>query len=154
MYQYVNITWLLLTGKYLCWSLFLILSIAKFLRARILKNICVQLLLKMCSWNWEKSKFTRSFNFTLKTGFFNINGSMCNWGDEDNFKPVYLFIYFFSRKDFKRKKSTKRKTSDFYPLRSLCAQKIVAFVVFCSLVFVLFVGFLFVSVFIRAGFFL
>ena len=66
-----------------------------------------------------------------------------------------LFIYFFfSRKDFKRKKSTKRKTSDFYPLRSLCAQKIVAVVVFCSLVFVLFVGFLFVSVFIRAGFFL
>ena len=46
IYQYVNISlqkrthffkktswWLLLTGKHLCWSLFLLLSIAKFLRA-------------------------------------------------------------------------------------------------------------------------
>ena len=49
IYQYVNITKLLLTGKHLCWSLFLILSIAKFLRAPILKNICERLLLKMCS---------------------------------------------------------------------------------------------------------
>ena len=31
-YQYVNITWLLLTGKFVCESPFLILSIAKFLR--------------------------------------------------------------------------------------------------------------------------
>ena len=37
--------WLLLAGKHLCWSLFLILSIAKCLRARILKNICERLLL-------------------------------------------------------------------------------------------------------------
>ena len=28
------------TGKYICWSLFLIYNIAKFLRASILKNIC------------------------------------------------------------------------------------------------------------------
>ena len=27
----------------------------------------------MCSWNREKSKFIRSFNFTSKTGFFNIS---------------------------------------------------------------------------------
>ena len=67
IYQYVNITWLLLIGKHLCWSPFLILSIAKFLRAPILKNICEWLLLKMCSWNWETLKFIiRSFNFTLK----------------------------------------------------------------------------------------
>ena len=62
-----------------------------------------------------------------------------------------LFIYlFFLRKDLKRIKSTKRKTSDFYPFTSLCSQKIVAFVVFCSLIFVLLMSFLFVSVFIRA----
>ena len=40
--------WLLLTGKHLCWSLFLILSIAKFFRALIFKNIFKRLLLKMC----------------------------------------------------------------------------------------------------------
>ena len=39
--------WLLLTRKHLCWSLFLILSIAKFFRALILKNIYKRLLLKM-----------------------------------------------------------------------------------------------------------
>ena len=46
----------LFTGKHLCWSLFLIQNSAKFLRAPILKNICEQLILKMCSWNWEKLK--------------------------------------------------------------------------------------------------
>ena len=39
------------TVKYLFWSLFLIQNIAKFLRASILKNICKQVLLKMCSSN-------------------------------------------------------------------------------------------------------
>ena len=78
IYQYVKITWLLLTGKHLCWSLFLILSIAKFLRAPILKNICEPLLLKMCSWNWEKL-FIRSFNFTLKNGFFHDNMIGISW---------------------------------------------------------------------------
>ena len=43
--QYFNIMWL--TGKHLCWSLFLILSIGKFYRALIFKNFCKQLLLKM-----------------------------------------------------------------------------------------------------------
>ena len=42
--------------KHLCWSLFLIQIITKSLRAPILKNICERLLLKMCSWNWEKTK--------------------------------------------------------------------------------------------------
>ena len=69
IYQYINITWLLLTGKHLCWSLFLILSITKLLRAVILKNVCERLLLKMCSWNWE-NLFIISFNFTLKNRFF------------------------------------------------------------------------------------
>ena len=40
--------WLLLTGKHLSWSLFLILSIAKFFRALIFKNIFKRLLLKIC----------------------------------------------------------------------------------------------------------
>ena len=69
IYQYVNITWLLLTGQHLCWSLVLIVSIAEFFRATILKNICERLLLKMCSWNWE-NLFIMSFNFTLKNRFF------------------------------------------------------------------------------------
>ena len=69
IYQYVNITWLLLTEKHLCWSLFLILSIVKFLIAAILKNICERLLHKMCSWNWE-NLFITSFNFTFKNRFF------------------------------------------------------------------------------------
>ena len=72
--------------------------------------------------------------------------SICNWGDGDYFKPVY----FFSRKDFKCKKKHQTQNKLLYLLRSLCTQKIVAFVVFCSLVFVLLVGFLFASVFMRA----
>ena len=82
IYQFVNIRlqkrtpfskktsfWLLLKGKHLSWSLFLVLSIAKFLKAPPLKNICARLLLKTCSWNWEKLKFIRSFNFTLKNQY-------------------------------------------------------------------------------------
>ena len=53
IYQYVNITWLLLIGKYVCKSVYLILSIAKFLRASILENICKRLLLK-CVHETEK----------------------------------------------------------------------------------------------------
>ena len=41
--------------KHLCWSLLLILSIPKSLRAAILKKICEQLFLKMRYW--EKLKF-------------------------------------------------------------------------------------------------
>ena len=39
-------------------------------RALILKNISVQVLLKMCSWNWEELQFIRSFTFTLKNRYF------------------------------------------------------------------------------------
>ena len=46
-----------------------------------------------------------------------------------------------------------KETPNFPPLRSFCAQKAVAFVVFCSLVFVLLVGFGFVYVFARSKFF-
>ena len=47
--------------------MFLVLRIEKFLRAPFLEIICVQLLLKMCSWNWERVKFIGTFNFTLKS---------------------------------------------------------------------------------------
>ena len=59
-----------------------------------------------------------------------------------------LFIFFYE-KILNAQKAPKRKTSDFYCLRSLFAQKTVAFVVFCSLIFVLLVGFLYLSVFVR-----
>ena len=39
------------------------------LRAPTLENICARLLLKMCSWNWEKLKFIKSFNFTLRNQY-------------------------------------------------------------------------------------
>ena len=47
--KYVLKNFAIFTGKHLCWSLFLIQNIAKFLRAPNLKSICEQLLLKMCS---------------------------------------------------------------------------------------------------------
>ena len=73
IYQCTDITWLL-TDKHLCWSVNLILSIAKFLTAPILKNICELLLLKMCSWNHEKLKFIHSsFNFTFKKQVFSTS---------------------------------------------------------------------------------
>ena len=43
----------------------LILSIAKFLRAPILKSICEWLFLKMCLWNWEELKFIYKEFFNL-----------------------------------------------------------------------------------------
>ena len=67
--KYVNIMWLLLTQKTLCWSLFSILSIVKFFRALILKNICKWLFLKMCL---QKS-FIKRINFTLKKTIFSTS---------------------------------------------------------------------------------
>ena len=46
-----------------------------------------------------------------------------------------LFIFFFYKKVLNAQKAPKCKTSDFHPFRSLCAPKIVTFVVFCSLIF-------------------
>ena len=97
IYRYVHITWLLLTGKYLCWSLFLILSIAKFLRAAILKNICERLLLKMCSWNWENLFIMSFINFTLKNRFFNINiRNKFILVFHDSFPMKFVFTYNIS----------------------------------------------------------
>ena len=56
-------------------------------------------------------------------------------------KTVYLFIYlFFCGKISCGQKIPKRKTSDFHPLRSVCARKIITFVVLCLLNFVLLVN--------------
>ena len=60
---------LLMAASYRKTLRFLVLNIVKFVRAPTLENICVWLLLKMCSWNWEKIKFIRSFNFTLKNQY-------------------------------------------------------------------------------------
>ena len=43
IYQYVEIMWLLLTGKHLCWSPFVILSITKFLRTAASENVFMNL---------------------------------------------------------------------------------------------------------------
>ena len=47
--------------------------------------------------------------------------SIEKWVYQDNFEPVYLFIYL--QKGFEYKKAPKRKTNDFYPLRHFCAHK-------------------------------
>ena len=52
--------------------------------------------------------------------------SIVKLGYQDNLKPVF---FFFRENILRPKKTPKRKTSDFHPLRSLCTQKIVAFVV-------------------------
>ena len=49
--------------------------------------------------------------------------------------------FFFYENNLSVKKALKPKTNNFLPLRSFCAQKIVAFVVFCSLIFVSLVDF-------------
>ena len=84
--------WQLLTKKPLCWSLFLILNIAKFFRVLILKNICKRQLLKMCLWKL----FITIINFTLKTpNFFNIgiaNKRKCSLLFHDWFPVKFEFI--------------------------------------------------------------
>ena len=88
--------WLLLTRKHLCWSLFLILSIAKFFRALILKNICERLLLKMCLLNL----FIKRINFTLKNPIFSTSMSETSENVCYNFmigfmKFVFIHIQYF-----------------------------------------------------------
>ena len=85
IYQYINIMWQLHTWKHLCWSLFLILNIAKFFRALTLKNIWKRVLLKMCLWKL----FIKRTNFTLKNpDFFKIN-------IRNNWKCLLLFHDWF-----------------------------------------------------------
>ena len=51
--------------------------------------------------------------------------SIAKWGYKDNFKLVYFFYEKLSRAE----KAPKRRASNFHPLKRLCAQKVVAFVV-------------------------
>ena len=60
---------------------------------------------------------------------------------------------FFYEKKLSLKKAPKGKINNFPPLKSFCAQKIVAFNVFYLLVFVLFVGFDLICVFVCLKFF-
>ena len=51
--------------------------------------------------------------------------SIVQWGDQDNFKCVYIFY----EKILHAQKAAKGKTSNFHPLRSLWVQNVVALVV-------------------------
>ena len=62
--------------------------------------------------------------------------SNVKWGYKDNFK----LVYFFYEKNSRAQKAPQRRTSNCYPLKRLCAQKIVAFVVQCLLNFVFLVN--------------
>ena len=59
-----------------------------------------------------------------------------------------LFIFFY-KNILSLKKAPKCKINTFLPLRIFCAEKIVAFVVFCLLVFVLLVSFDLTCLFVR-----
>ena len=77
--------------------------------------------------------------------------SIVNWGYQDNFKPVY---FFFLRTNLDHTKSTKTQNKRFPPSQKfLCTKKTIAFVVFCSLIFILLVGFCLICVFVRLRFF-
>ena len=107
VYQYVHISWLLLTGKPMCGSPFLILSIEKYLRPPILKNICKRLLLKICSWNWETLKFIhKSFNLIQ---FFSASASETSSSMvfHDWFPKKFLFTCNISLK--KRRQNFKKR---------------------------------------------
>ena len=66
------------------------------------------------------------------------------------FQACLAFLY---EKILSVKKAPKSKTNNFLSLKSFCEQKIVAFVVFCSLVFLLLVGFDLIYIFVRLKFF-
>ena len=51
-------------------------------------------------------------------------------------KLFFIYLFIFLRKDFEVKKAPKRKINNFPPSRSFSARKIVAFVVFCSVLLV------------------
>ena len=64
---------------------------------------------------------------------------------------MFVFAsFFFYKKGFKRTKCTKPNTNDFRHLRIFCACKNRCLVVFCSLIFVLLVGFCLICVFVRS----
>ena len=64
-----------------------------------------------------------------------------------------LFFFFFFEKFLSLKKSLKRKIDNFPPLTGFSAQKSVAFIVFCLIVFVLLVSFCLICIFLHLNLF-
>ena len=84
--------WLVLTGKHLLhWSLFLILSIVKFFRAFILKNISKRLLLKMSLY--KKKFFQHQYQKQVKMFAFISWLVSCEVCIHSH--TIFLRIYFF-----------------------------------------------------------
>ena len=79
-------------GKHLCWSLFLIQSMAKFLRALILKNICERLLLKMCFF--MKLRKIKSYSWGIFTLHFKKTGFSTSISEKSENVFFYLIIGF------------------------------------------------------------
>ena len=64
---------------------------------------------------------------------------------------LFIFIYFFLRKNIERWKSTKMQNKRFLPSQKfLCVRKVVAFIVFCSVNFVFLVGFCLWCIFVHS----
>ena len=90
--------------------------------------------LKNHRWSQIKNVCANKFSIGRLIGVH--VSSIVKWGYQDNFKPVYFFYEKISR----AQKAPKRKTRDFYHLRSLRTQKVVALVVYCLLNFALLVN--------------
>ena len=74
IYQYANIMWQFLTRKHLCWSIFLILSIAKFFRENVLIKIV------------DKENY-----FTLKTRFFQYQKQVVSCETRFHLHAIFLW---------------------------------------------------------------
>ena len=68
-------------------------------------------------------------------------------------EPFQTYLFLFYEKNLSVKNTPKPKINNFLHFKNFCAQKIVAFVVFCLLVFVLLVGFGLICIFVRLKFF-
>ena len=128
-------------SKYLKEKMNGILNGRKTLKERILKNIFV------CEIHNPEYQLIKSMYKIITSLFLQKSLKVL--------RRLFYNNYFCNKRDLEfekilnAQKAPKRKTNNFYPLGSLCAQKTVAFVVFCLLIFVLLVGFFFVSVFVR-----
>ena len=96
-----------------------------FKKQDLLKGVHIKRKIFSNAGSWLKDHFSLVFTSTT-----------VNWGYQDNFKLVYLFIYLFIlRKVFKRTKSTKAQSKQFLPSEwFLCAQKPLPLLFFVCLV--------------------
>ena len=74
--------------------LWLIQNIAKSLRVSIKKEICKRLLLKMCSWNWEKFNFTLKIQYQCSTSISETNENVCFYFMIGFPRSLYLHTIF------------------------------------------------------------